>query len=196
MAGYTFDRTGGQLALDFANTVDGRHAPPTTDHLATYADLVEFARQAELVSAAEAQRLTRLGAQRADAAEAILAEAVALREALYRIFFAVAGGTPPKASDMAVLNAHHARFRLDERFRWEWSARPSGLDVFVGAVVRAALDLLTSERRDRISTCANEKCRWLILDTSKNHTRRWCTMASCGNRAKARRFHDRHAPDA
>jgi predicted RNA-binding Zn ribbon-like protein len=193
VAGWTFDRTGGHLALDFANTVDGRHAPPTTDHLATFADLVEFARQAELVPAAEAQRLARLGAQRADAAAAVLAEAVALREALYRIFFAVAGEKTPQASDLAVLNAHHARFRLDERFRWEWSARSSGLDVFMGTVVRTAIDLLTSERRDRVSTCANEKCQWLFLDTSKNRSRRWCTMASCGNRAKARRFHDRHA---
>lgn len=193
MAGYTFDRTGGHVALDFANTVDGRHGgADTTDHLATYADLVEFARQTELVSAAEAQRLTRLGAQRADAAEAILAEAVALREALYRIFFAVAGGKPPLASDMAVLNAHHARFRLDEQFRWEWSSRPSGLDPFVGPIVRAAVDLLTSDRRERLGTCANETCRWLMLDTSKNRSRRWCTMASCGNRAKARRFHERH----
>ena len=196
MAGYTFDRTGGHLALDFANTVDGRHAPPTTDHLATYADLVEFGRQTELVSAVEAQRLARLAAQRADAAGAVLAEAVALREALYRIFFAVAEGTTARASDLAVLNAHHARFRLDEQFRWEWAARPSGLDGFVGPIVRAAVDLLTSDRRDRISTCANERCRWLILDTSKNRSRRWCTMASCGNRAKARRFHDRHAPHA
>jgi len=193
VAGWTFDRTGGHLALDFANTVDGRHAPPMTDHLASYADLVEFARQAELLSAAEAQRLTRLGAQRPDAAAAVLAEVVALREALYRIFFAVARGATPRASDLAVLNAHHARFRLDEQFRWEWSARPSGLDPFIGPVVRAAIDLLTSDRRDRVSTCANEKCQWLILDTSKNRSRRWCTMASCGNRAKARRFHDRHA---
>jgi predicted RNA-binding Zn ribbon-like protein len=103
VASFAFDWTGGHLALDFANTVDGRHAAPTTDHLATYADLVEFARQAELVPAAEAQRLARLGAQRADAAAAVLAEAVALREALYRIFFAVAGEKTPQASDLAVL---------------------------------------------------------------------------------------------
>jgi predicted RNA-binding Zn ribbon-like protein len=63
----------------------------------------------------------------------------------------------------------------------------------MGTVVRTAIDLLTSERRGRVSTCANEKCQWLFLDTSKNRSRRWCTMASCGNRAKARRFHDRHA---
>ena len=193
MAGWTFDRTGGHLALDFANTVSNRHTPPATDHLATYADLVEFARQTGLVPVAEAQRLARLGVQRSDAAAAILAEAVALREALYRIFAAVAGGTTPRASDIAVLNAHHARFRLDERFRWEWSARPDGLDAFLGPVVRAAIDLLTSERRDRVSTCADETCLWLFLDTSKNRSRRWCDMAACGNRAKARRFHARHA---
>jgi len=37
------------------------------------------------------------------------------------------------------------------------------------------------------------ECRWLFLDTSKNHTRRWCDMKVCGNRIKARRFKALHA---
>jgi len=196
MAGWTFDRTGGHLALDFANTVSNRHTPPASEHLGSYDDLVEFARQTGLIPAPEAKRLTRLGEQRPDVAAAVLAEAVALREALYRIFTAVASATTPRASDVAVLNAHHARFRLDERFRWEWSARPDGLDAFLGPIVRAAIDLLTSDRRDRVSLCAEETCLWLFLDTSKNRSRRWCDMAQCGNRAKARRFHERHQADA
>jgi predicted RNA-binding Zn ribbon-like protein len=191
VAGWTFDRTGSHLALDFANTVSGRNTPPMTDHLATYADLVEFARQTELVPGAEAQRLTRLGEQRSEAAAGVLAEAVALREALYWIFRAAAEAATPRAGDIAVLNAHHARFRLDEHFQWEWSARPHGLDACLGPIVRAAIELLTSDRRNRISLCAADTCRWLFLDASKNHSRRWCDMAVCGNREKARRFHGR-----
>jgi len=196
MAGWTFDRTATHLALDFANTVSNRHTPPATDHLESYEELVEFARQTGLVAKAEARRLALLGQQRPAAAAGVLAEAVALREALYRIFVAVAGGSTPRAGDIAVLNTHHARFRLDERFRWEWSARPDGLDAFLGPVVRSAIDLLTSDRRERVSLCAEETCLWLFLDTSKNRSRRWCDMAQCGNRAKARRFHERHQADA
>jgi predicted RNA-binding Zn ribbon-like protein len=192
MAGWKFDRTAGHLALDFANTVSNRHAPPAIERLGSYGELVEFARQTGLVLEAEARRLAQLGEQRPDVADGVLAEAVALRDALFRIFEAVATEATPRASDIAVLNAHHARFRLDERFRWEWSARPDGLDAFVGPVVRAAIDLLTSDQRQRIRRCADDSCLWIFLDTSKNRSRRWCDMAQCGNRAKARRFHERH----
>ena len=47
---------------------------------------------------------------------------------------------------------------------------------------------MTSEAANRVRACGNPECRWLFLDTSKNHTRRWCDMKLCGNRMKARRF--------
>jgi predicted RNA-binding Zn ribbon-like protein len=46
----------------------------------------------------------------------------------------------------------------------------------------------------RVRTCGVDTCRWLFLDTSKNHTRRWCNMKVCGNRVKARRFQARRDP--
>jgi predicted RNA-binding Zn ribbon-like protein len=48
--------------------------------------------------------------------------------------------------------------------------------------------LMTSEAMQMVRACGNPECRWLFLDTSKNHTRRWCDMKLCGNRMKARRF--------
>ncbi|WP_443691321.1 CGNR zinc finger domain-containing protein [Pseudomonas sp.] len=39
----------------------------------------------------------------------------------------------------------------------------------------------------KIKQC--EGCTWLFIDTSKNHRRRWCSMATCGNRAKAQRHY-------
>jgi predicted RNA-binding Zn ribbon-like protein len=53
--------------------------------------------------------------------------------------------------------------------------------------------LMTSERLQALRECGNRECRWLFLDTSKNHTRRWCDMKVCGNRIKARRFKALHA---
>src|SRR5207249_84080 len=58
-----------------------------------------------------------------------------------------------------------------------------------GDIVRSAVDLLTSGERDRVKECASATCEWVFLDRSKNHSRRWCDMSDCGNRAKARRFH-------
>ena len=55
----------------------------------------------------------------------------------------------------------------------------------------SALELLTSERRVRVKTCPGARCGWLFLDESPTGRRRWCSMASCGNREKAQRFRRR-----
>jgi predicted RNA-binding Zn ribbon-like protein len=57
----------------------------------------------------------------------------------------------------------------------------------------AGLDLLDllRDRPDRIRPCAHPDCILWFLDTSRNGTRRWCSMAACGNRAKAQRHYSR-----
>jgi len=57
----------------------------------------------------------------------------------------------------------------------------------------SAAGLMTSPEMARVRACGSSDCRWLFLDTSKNHTRRWCDMKICGNRMKARRFKALHA---
>jgi predicted RNA-binding Zn ribbon-like protein len=59
-------------------------------------------------------------------------------------------------------------------------------------VARSAAELLSSESVDRVRECASSTCTWLFIDDSRNRRRRWCDMASCGNRAKARRYYERH----
>ena len=56
-------------------------------------------------------------------------------------------------------------------------------------VLWSAADLLLKGDPARIRQCANEKCRWVFLGVSKAGARRWCTMNSCGNRAKAHRHY-------
>lgn len=54
--------------------------------------------------------------------------------------------------------------------------------------------LLLGAMMERLRACDSPDCRWLFLDTSKNHARRWCDMKLCGNRMKARRFKARLEP--
>ncbi|MCX6026505.1 MAG: CGNR zinc finger domain-containing protein [Chloroflexi bacterium] len=57
-------------------------------------------------------------------------------------------------------------------------------------VMRSAAELLTSDLASRVGQCQDDRgCGWLFIDTSRNHTRRWCAMGDCGNRAKARRHY-------
>ena len=61
--------------------------------------------------------------------------------------------------------------------------------ALLAPVLWSAGDLLASGKLDKIRRCANPECLYLFLDESRAGKRRWCTMSSCGNRAKARRHY-------
>jgi predicted RNA-binding Zn ribbon-like protein len=79
------------------------------------------------------------------------------------------------------------------RLRWDWAGTETKAEFPLWVLARAASRLMLSENVARIRACDNPECRWLFVDTSKNHTRRWCDMRLCGNRLKARRFKALHA---
>src|SRR5207247_796842 len=58
----------------------------------------------------------------------------------------------------------------------------------LGRIVAAAFAGMANEDWSRLKLCGSHTCRWAFFDRSRNHSSRWCTMAACGNRAKARRF--------
>ena len=127
------------------------------------------------------------------------ADAVILREALYRVFSAVAAGAAGPAADLATLNEAladgfgHVRLAPDgDGYRWGWQIDPPALDRMLWPVLRSAVELLTSDQLDRVKECPGlADCGWLFFDTSKNGSRRWCSMEGCGNRAKGRRHYQR-----
>jgi predicted RNA-binding Zn ribbon-like protein len=74
-------------------------------------------------------------------------------------------------------------------FFWGWAGRT--IDRPLWAIVRSAADLLVSDDRTQLRECSADDCHWLFLDTTRNRSRQWCSMTSCGNRAKARRHYAR-----
>jgi predicted RNA-binding Zn ribbon-like protein len=126
--------------------------------------------------------------------------AIAVREAMR----AVIGGNSGQRVypvDLATLNEAATASRPRVRFGSGGNARiePEATGA-VGALGRLVLTLysaMQSPEWDRLKLCGSDTCRWAFFDRSKNHSSRWCTMASCGNRAKARRFRQkRRAPRA
>jgi predicted RNA-binding Zn ribbon-like protein len=169
----------GYLCLDFVNTVDPRHATPREEHLPDYAALLDWARQAGI----EVSPLPTGDASRTHA------EAIALRETLYAIFATVARGELPPEEALRHLNDELARRprRITNGFAWV-------ADDVLAPIVWSAAELLTSGPLDRVRECpGDDTCGWLFLDTSRNGSRRWCDMRTCGNRAKARRYYRRAA---
>ena len=77
-------------------------------------------------------------------------------------------------------------------FDLEWDPDGSSLERPLWPIVRSAAELLTSGELARVHKCASDRCGWLFVDRSKNHSRRWCDMKECGNVAKVRRYRTRH----
>lgn len=187
------DLVSGWLCLDFANTVEPRHGEAERDHLGSYPDVIAWARHAAVMDGAEAERLLRAAATQPSAAQAGFTEAIGLREAIYGLFSAVASGTAPPATDLdtvqeaytaAMRHAHLSR--AAERFVWTWDS--DALDRPWWPVARSAVELATAGPLDRVKLCpTDEGCAWLFVDVTKNRSRRWCSMDTCGAGVKARR---------
>jgi predicted RNA-binding Zn ribbon-like protein len=195
-AQYVFELDAGRPCLDFANTLSFSG----DDHLTTYADLVAFAEQSRLITPDDADWLRAEAARDTATADGVLVRAKRLRASIANVFEAIAQDKTPSERDLGVLNfdlsasLSHARVLPNERndggYHWGWSGR--NLDAPIWPITRSAADLLTSDEDRRLMReCGADDCRWLFLDTSKNRTRQWCSMQSCGNRQKAKRHYQR-----
>jgi predicted RNA-binding Zn ribbon-like protein len=188
---------GGSSALDFTNTVVGRLTAEPLDHLGDYAALLEWARHAGVID--ENERIAcSLACANPAKVSAAHCRAIALREALYGIFSAVARkrslpSGEVRALDREVRRAGHT-LRLvahGESVTWEWPLADPSLPL--ARIALAAARLLTDDPQPRVRSCAGAQqgCGWLFLDRSRGGTRRWCSMDGCGNRAKVRAHYQR-----
>jgi predicted RNA-binding Zn ribbon-like protein len=175
---------GNELCLDFVNSVNMRPAP-TRDWFdspagaRTWAAAVGFDLDTTTVTAE------------------VLADIKESRERLHRVFRALVDGGPPPADEVVWLRERYARAVASgnlagslapggEGFAMSW-AHAGPFEVLAHRIAESVFVLLTRGPLDRLGACPS--CGWLFVDTSKNGRRRWCSMASCGARDKARRHY-------
>jgi predicted RNA-binding Zn ribbon-like protein len=176
----------GDPALDFCNTRAGWGAAEPREYLTSYDHLAAWGRGAGLLGRAVAARLRRQAKSKPTAASRALHRALALREAIY------ATCTDPTAAswDVVAAEAHRAATAAVLLRDKGWVIPESaGLKLPVLELARAAGALLASTDLTTVGRCPGQGCGWLFLDPRSR--RRWCTMAVCGNRAKARRHAQR-----
>jgi predicted RNA-binding Zn ribbon-like protein len=186
---------GGAVCLDLLNTIDPRLRPPREDFLATFAQLAQWARYVGLLSTGEERALLAAGARDPALAAHVHGRALELRDALYQLLRPDSHRAPRalEVLNREISGAAPGRVLVAERGRYRLAWRSAAAhERLLGAVAFSASDLLTSTALDRVRECAGEGCGWLFLDTSKAHRRRWCSMAVCGNRAKAQRHRRQH----
>ncbi len=194
---YDFDA--GDLSLNFANTKDWHASDHSEENLKNYNDLVKWGREAGLISPEMAEKLNLDATKHSKMTAEMYEYAIQVREAIYRIFAFQYAGKPVLEADLALLNniacdamANLQLAHVGESFQWQMPSDIADINLILWPVAHAAGELLTSEISARVRQCEDDRgCGYLFIDNTKNHSRRWCSMDSCGNRAKARRHYSR-----
>ncbi|MBF6605400.1 MAG: CGNR zinc finger domain-containing protein [Chloroflexi bacterium] len=182
-------------ALDFIDTA-ALERGLLVDHLETAGDAIDWLQDHRLVHGPIDPELAALKAD-GPAGDAALRRVRSVREALREVVRAAVerGFADPRALD-EVNRALAARQRLvlvsgdgDLVLGHRHDGDP--LDDVLGRIAERVARVVTGHDAERLRICANDTCRWVFFDSSPTHRRRWCEMASCGNRAKAARHRAR-----
>jgi predicted RNA-binding Zn ribbon-like protein len=196
-----FQLFGGHPALDLVNTLDNRFVPGgPLELLPTYAALLRFVSELELLNPAQIRRL-EMSAD-ASAAARVLEGVRTLREALAALCYRSSPAAGVAADAIRVIEGNvleadgQRRLLVGKRSprakgaaaAWSWHPHEGRPELPLWILSKAAETLVTTELFAQVGFCQRDSCRWLFLDSSRNHSRRWCDMRVCGNRVKAQRF--------
>ena len=189
---------GGRLAVDFANL--GRVFSGGIPRPLTWTALVTFLVAAKVVSPERGAKLLSIQQTDADAADALLATARRLQNELRSAFSAVVAGSRVTResvegiNDILKITEGHDELVLEGgQCRLEFVAREDSLEWLLAAIARSAAEILAAGGSARLRSCANPMCGLFFCDVSRTHKRRWCSMATCGNRHKVAAFARRHS---
>jgi predicted RNA-binding Zn ribbon-like protein len=187
---------GGNLSLNFVNTIHDRYEEPLEDYLHNYLDLITWANFADAINSSQKKRLLQRSRENQEEANQVYKDSIQLREAIYQCVVSLINRDEVPPVNMQVINQWVSKAfsnlelaQLDNSFVLDWKAENSGLESVLWPIIRSFADLVTSDDRGRIKQCSN--CGWVFVDNSKNKSRRWCSMETCGNRVKAQRHADK-----
>jgi predicted RNA-binding Zn ribbon-like protein len=194
---YDFDA--GDLSLNFANTKNWHASDHPVEELKDYGDLLIWGQEAALISNEQAENLKLYGLEHPEEINMAYDLAIEVREAIYRIFSNHYARKPALEADLALLSTVTCQAMSNLRlipegnsYEWQLPKCVDSTDLIIWPVARAAAELLTSKKASLVRECEDDRgCGYLFIDSTKNHSRRWCSMESCGNRAKARRHYSR-----
>ena len=190
-------RDGGNLCLDFINTVHDRTELPARDYLESYSDMIDWLELVKGFPIPAIDSLRKIAQEHPNEASQVFTSLIQIREMLFGIFSALAHAKKPSGSNLATLNdlisetMNHMRVEFSQgKFKENWTSEITDLRSALWPITKSALELLLSGDFKRLKECP--RCRWLFYDTSKNGKRRWCSMETCGSNDKALRYYYRN----
>ncbi len=180
----SFQFVGGNLAIDFANTIvieDGKQIDLLTNPKALY-DWLK----------ATNMPLAELPDDNG------LARAVTLRDAIKNILVTYNSGTAPKSEAISRINdqislKNPTELQISDNGSFQFSSLPNvwKLETALAEIASEVSELLVHTPKTALKVCAAHNCILHFKDVSKAKRRRWCSMETCGNRAKAAAHYQR-----
>ena len=123
-----------------------------------------------------------------------LKRAIEFREAMRLLLLANNGGDLRPGTLRELRDASDAGLiRVEVHDDGQAYARPAkaGVPALFARLLAAVADIQCAGTWDRLKACAADDCQWAFYDSSRNHSRTWCSMEVCGNRAKTRAYRAR-----
>lgn len=193
----TMTLDGGWLCLDFINTVHDRTVEDPFDYISDYEKFLEWSVKVGTLSASEKKTLESQAGEDEIKSDQVHKSVVKARGIFYDYFLAIAQNKIPADDTQTKFNSLlgqamsqvELKVQDDLEVRQQWKNKTE-LVYPLYVVIKSAYDLLTKDMLGRVKECG--ACGWLFLDQSKNKSRKWCSMESCGSNVKAKRYYHRH----
>lgn len=185
---------GGILCLDFVNTIDNRKKTGSCDYLQSFKELLQWYGHTRSLSAKIIHTLERLAKDYPQKAAIVFEKSILLRELLHRLFSAMIAGKSPASADLVQFNSYIGEAYANIEIAWLAGAgklqfNAPALEQVYWWLVKSAVELYTSGKPAQVKECP--ACGWLFLDKSRNGSRKWCSMSTCGDVDKVTRNYQR-----
>jgi predicted RNA-binding Zn ribbon-like protein len=184
---------GGHVVLDFVNTCGGAGKDRDVERLIDWHDAVDWATANGVLDPNESRQMGKAQLRARRRPSDLLDDLTELREAVHSMLRAIAGGERPsetvrrRLEGFIVEAMSHSTLHVAGQapVRWWVDSEKAGSALVKERLAIATSELLSQPILSNVRECG--ACSWLFLDLSRSRTRRWCSMATCGNRAKAQR---------
>lgn len=185
---------GGCHCFNFSNTIHSRVEEIGFEYLNNYKDLIEWSHKVNLLPADRLDILEKKAKKTGEKTEQVFLQIKSKRDVIYHIFSSIIDGKAPEEPVVKKFNnalqdaLSNLVFKFNKgKTELVWKEDEVNLLEPQWVIFKDAYDVLTLINSDRYKECEN--CGWLFLDNSKNKSRVWCNMKTCGSITKAKRYY-------
>ncbi|WP_288901997.1 CGNR zinc finger domain-containing protein [Sneathiella sedimenti] len=188
-----FYTLGGRLAIDFANSY--KRIGREKEGIGSFEDLLVFLKSHHLLHEDEASDLHMFHFQNPGRCQKVVDGLVDLRNSFRNVLTEVEQGWPVSMDFFEDINRRLASFKSyhrlepsDEGMALKTVIDENGPEKLMFPIIRDIADYLASDHPEKTRACAGDDCDLYFVNQSRNGRRRWCSMSTCGNRAKVNAY--------